>query len=365
MATLYSNGIMARPRRSHKGMRHLADTYRCINRDFRENYLPTDPTVAVIVSLAVHENLTDQYGVGKIHLHAIRSLLEPRGGIEGLSTNWVLWHKVCRADLDRAFHQGSETLFYQDCLPLRASQDMAAALWPRGRVIDKLGTVDVSPGLEAIIIDMHRFCTLLNEQPKVFQHTPSTCQGSLILFGYRLLHTRPLATTSYSGSMDDVMHAALLAFLTAALLDRNRQHESPFELLADRITDAMSDLLPKSQLSQQPALLWVLFISGISLYDAQDAFWLKTCIRSCLSALHVETWTDARSILSRLPWIHVLHDKPACKLCGKKLWTTIPQVDCTNRALRQQKHKRIMTVAFSRCSSPTIFGTFPVYTFSS
>jgi hypothetical protein len=52
--------------------------------------------MAVIVSLAVHENLTDQFGVSKLHLRALSRLLDLRGGIEEFSSNWVLWHKVCR-----------------------------------------------------------------------------------------------------------------------------------------------------------------------------------------------------------------------------------------------------------------------------
>lgn len=67
-----------------------------MNKDLRDHDVPSDPDMAVVVSLAVHENLYAQFGVSKVHLMALRRMLEMRGGMEDFSANWVLWHKICR-----------------------------------------------------------------------------------------------------------------------------------------------------------------------------------------------------------------------------------------------------------------------------
>ena len=97
MATICIDGLLGKPHRSPQALRHLADTYRCFNSDLRKGGVPSDPDMAVVVSLAVHENLDDQFGASKLHLKALQRMLELRGGIEAFSENWVLWHKICRS----------------------------------------------------------------------------------------------------------------------------------------------------------------------------------------------------------------------------------------------------------------------------
>lgn len=96
MATISLDGIRGKEETSPQAMRHLANTYRCFNRDLKLRTIPTDADMAVVVSLAVHGNLENQFGVSKVHLEALDQMLEIRGGIEKFSTNWVLWHKFCR-----------------------------------------------------------------------------------------------------------------------------------------------------------------------------------------------------------------------------------------------------------------------------
>ena len=96
MATLCMDGLLGKPVRSPQALHHLANTYRCVNVDLTHHSKPSDSTVAVIVSLAVHENLTAQFGVSKLHLEALERMMEIRGGIEAFASNWVLWHKICR-----------------------------------------------------------------------------------------------------------------------------------------------------------------------------------------------------------------------------------------------------------------------------
>lgn len=97
MATIMVDGLLGKPSRSPQALKHLANTYRCFNRDLKRQGTPSDPDMAVVVSLAVHENLDAQFGVSAVHLKALQRMLELRGGIERFGEeNWVLWHKICR-----------------------------------------------------------------------------------------------------------------------------------------------------------------------------------------------------------------------------------------------------------------------------
>lgn len=96
MATISLDGLRGKDLTSPKALHHLANTYRCFNRDLQLRRTPTDADMAVVVSLAVHGNLEASFGVSKVHLEALNRMLELRGGIEEFSTNWVLWHKFCR-----------------------------------------------------------------------------------------------------------------------------------------------------------------------------------------------------------------------------------------------------------------------------
>ena len=96
MATLCVDKLLGKPPGSPQALRHLQNTYRCFNRELKEAFQPSDPTIAVVVSLAVHENLTSEFGIAKLHLDALERILDLRGGIEGFASNSMLWHKVCR-----------------------------------------------------------------------------------------------------------------------------------------------------------------------------------------------------------------------------------------------------------------------------
>jgi hypothetical protein len=96
MATISLDGVRGKGETSPRALHHLANTYRCFNRDLQRRRVPTDADLAVVVSLAVHGNLESSFGVSKVHLEALEQMLELRGGIEKFSSNWVLWHKFCR-----------------------------------------------------------------------------------------------------------------------------------------------------------------------------------------------------------------------------------------------------------------------------
>ncbi|KAK5166292.1 uncharacterized protein LTR77_008553 [Saxophila tyrrhenica] len=318
MATICIDGLLGKPLRSPQALRHLADTYKCINQDLRGQGTPSDATFAVVVSLAVHENLTNQFGVSKVHLKALQLMLEMRGGIKAFSSNWVIWHKICRADIDRALHEGCDSMYYRDTLPkqtLRSSSVKKELMSPDSASKTLLPLTD--PGLDCIATDTNQFCHLLNQNPARFSLDPADFQNALITFAYRLLQYCPLAGEPPEDKLDSAIFTTLLGFLTTLLFEQGRMHVCAYDLLASRLRHAISELMVSITLKQQPVLLWVLFSGGISLCGPEDESWLCPYITSCLSSLEIDTWDAAHKVISRLPWVRVVHDKP-----GFKLWQT-------------------------------------------
>ena len=207
-------------------------------------------------------------------------------------------------------------MFYRDFLPQRAADSTDAAIRPFAlhTVHD---TLDIDSRLSSTMNDITTFSHLLDQNPARFGLTPSTFQGALILFAYRLLHIYPLANPP-DNVLEDALHLTALGFLTTILFEYGRLHVRGYDLLSNRLRNAISSLMTTIKLKDQPALLWILFAGGIALFGPEDEAWLRPCILSTLSTLRVESWEEGVEIIGRLPWIHAIHDRP-----GLVLWKAI------------------------------------------
>ena len=112
MAQQCEDTMSDRSQPSLRALRYLTTTYRCINQDLQEVHTPSDPMIAVVMSLLVHENLTYNFGTPKMHLDALERMIELRGGIDHLTKDWLLLHKICRCELD-GFDGYRSTLTFQ------------------------------------------------------------------------------------------------------------------------------------------------------------------------------------------------------------------------------------------------------------
>ena len=81
---------------SELGLRSLANTYRCINLDLETQKEPGWGTIASVMSLTMHENLFGMTGKSKLHLLALKRMVEMKGGLEAIESRIALLHKVCR-----------------------------------------------------------------------------------------------------------------------------------------------------------------------------------------------------------------------------------------------------------------------------
>jgi hypothetical protein len=77
-------------------IQHLNNAYRCIRQNIQKNVTPSDPTIAAVMSMAIHEDLRGHPHRSKIHVDALCRLVELRGGLDQLEAKLVLVQKICR-----------------------------------------------------------------------------------------------------------------------------------------------------------------------------------------------------------------------------------------------------------------------------
>jgi hypothetical protein len=88
--------VMNQPCHTELGLRSLANTYRCINKELEMTKDPSMGTVASVMSLVMHENLFGMVGKSKLHLQALERMVIMKGGLGAFESNMSLLHKICR-----------------------------------------------------------------------------------------------------------------------------------------------------------------------------------------------------------------------------------------------------------------------------
>jgi hypothetical protein len=85
-----------RQKDSKEVLKHLGNTYRCINRNIQQKEIPSDSTVATVMSMAIHEDLLGQQKRNKVHMDALCRMVNLRGGLVEFEGNKFLSQKICR-----------------------------------------------------------------------------------------------------------------------------------------------------------------------------------------------------------------------------------------------------------------------------
>ena len=217
---------------------------------------------------------------------------------------------ITRLDAELALQTGLPTLFRSDTIvPMHGvSGDCHFTR-------DQLP--DIASKLSRIMLSVVSFASLLNSRQKEGRTKldPLSYTETLVSLLYRLIEVAPLGQprSTFGGPYDNVLHLAMLAFMTTLLPQYCRDDSS--NLLSDRLESAIQDLHIASTVTQDSSLsllLWTLFICGVSNLSRKDhrGLILETCER-----LDLYDWPAVRSQLCVFPWVHTLHDVP-----GRCLW---------------------------------------------
>jgi hypothetical protein len=96
MSEVCVDSLLGKRETSPLALQHLSNTYRCIKRNLQTHRIPSDSTIASVVSMAIHEDLRGHPDRSKVHIDALQRMVEIRGGIAQFRSNRALCMKLCR-----------------------------------------------------------------------------------------------------------------------------------------------------------------------------------------------------------------------------------------------------------------------------
>ncbi|GIK00129.1 hypothetical protein Aspvir_004147 [Aspergillus viridinutans] len=281
------------------------------------NFFQRKPAISPKTLHHISQACCGQPATGLVHLHGLYRMIQLRGGIARLmQENHALALKPLRLDVELAMQNGTRTLFRGDEVPVHpvlCEPDVSSGQSP-----------GAFPWMPLIMLDLFSFSRLLNdvERRQGLKLDPLDYTETLVSLLYRLVEVSSLgrASTEPGGHYGDVTYLAMLAFMTTLLLEYTRDGSS-CPLLSDRLGRAMQDLCvtaSESSDSDSSLLLWILFISGISVVNIKDCRWLSPLIADTCERLELDSWVVIQRQLSQIPWIFALHEAP-----GYRLWKDV------------------------------------------
>jgi hypothetical protein len=90
------DSLLGKQETSPRVLQHLSNTYRCIRQNIQRDVTPSNPTIAAVMSMAIHEDLRGHSERSRIHVEALYHLVERRGGLDEFEARSVLVQKICR-----------------------------------------------------------------------------------------------------------------------------------------------------------------------------------------------------------------------------------------------------------------------------
>lgn len=319
---------------------HLSHAFRFMNEKLSGDDALSDTTIAVAVMLAKYEPLCGHHSQGLVHLQAVHRMVHLRGGIAHFTKNrpnisqkifryaiydsygWRVLMTSRRSDLDYSLHMGTPTRFTVDDV----LKDTVAVVGVPGHIYSQydwysdqtpkvLAEGHLSTDLRDLFINNIHLAHMLNDGdakrgPKLNTYA---FHETTILIGYRLVSFSTLGGSRPTDSLENIVHLGLMAFIVSFLrgLDR-RITDVP---LLSELSRHAAQKAYDGEREDLEVLLWTLFIGTPSVYAPQDEEWLVPKTVDTMRALSLRSWDDVLGILTKFPWVHVVHDQG-----GRALW---------------------------------------------
>ncbi|KAF5680487.1 Argininosuccinate synthase [Fusarium circinatum] len=311
MAATYLNILRNIPTPSVESIeatRHFSQALHLMNpRLSQPSAAQQDSNIAIIISLAIHSNITQNLTASAMHLQGLDSILAFRpGGISDIrECNRALLHKICRTDIELAVAQGTRTRFGNAGLTAEAAGPMSARnlAYPLNQMSELLRQVT-------------RELLALCRRPGKAKMSGLQYQDVLISMWQRLVDFAPLSGTRPQDLMDDVWQLALLAFLVTVTWSASHLKSVHCKLLHKLLKEHIESrvLLEKGE-EYRPLWFWVVLVYGLSLTNGNCDTLVLDELREASELLGITKWEVSRAKVKSFPWIGIVHDVP-----GRALW---------------------------------------------
>ncbi|KAK8003548.1 SET domain-containing protein [Apiospora arundinis] len=299
-------------------MTHLARTYQIINKRLSGPEALSDGSIAVVTSLAMHEDLHQQQSTAMVHFQGLRRMVELRGGMRHLfSVERHIGQKVWRLDIEFALHTGSDIHFHDNNIPSSVVIDglrKDRRVYKRNHIPQWL--CDTSTGLLDIALDAIDFTEFLNTRSIGNKLFALDYTDALLALTGSLLQVAPVAGKLPQGR-DNLMHKSLLTYMVTFRPEYGRRL-AKYNLLGRGLRSSAQAFRPSTAFDHE-LLLWALYCGGIQVFDeSKDLDWLSSMVTRACEHLSLHTWAETRNVLRKVAWIPSVHDE-----AGETLWKSL------------------------------------------
>ncbi|KAN0110647.1 hypothetical protein V8E51_007034 [Hyaloscypha variabilis] len=262
-----------------------------------------DPTVFVVVNLAIHAHISGEHKSAKHHLEGIRRIVELRGGL-GEFTQTKLLIELHRCDIGMSLHTGTNPVFSSDAdhsrLPLPYPDEIS---FPRERNKVFNGMEDLDDEIVEVWDAMANFCSLINLAAEAGGRIRwALFLNTMTAVMYRLIHM------SFDvGSVNDAIRLGLLGISSHVFLQWKvvRTTYAHLRTCYRNCLDSLEGLQSiTSQLSS-----WLLMIGAVSVFERSDASWLGPLLSKHVTVCGIKSWDEIRDVLDSLIWIPLVQGK--------------------------------------------------------
>ncbi|KIW61931.1 hypothetical protein, variant [Exophiala xenobiotica] len=284
-----------------------------------ENTKPSNPTIAVVLTLAVSALFMGEDETFKHHMMGLRRMVNLRGGIAAFQGNKLLT-EIFRCDIGMAMQNGSEPIFFNDPLsePFVSypARELLTIRNGHGITDSQRHSETLLHKMDENLVEawrvMQRFCSIVNLAVETQQMlSPGLLYDTMASVMYRLLHM-----SFDQGSVDEAVRLGLLG-LTYHIFLQWQYLRLPYVyfpwvykdcLLHSKLVDGASSQI----------MLWLLMVGAVSAFTTSDHPWLMVCLRKHMDKCQVKSWNRMREVLKSFMWVGLLHDKP-----GKEVFDSV------------------------------------------
>jgi hypothetical protein len=163
----------------------------------------------------------------------------------------------------------------------------------------------IGPELQSLLIDVASLADHINRGSDQAM-SAEMFHNTLILLGYRLIELNSSKNDRLGDRTERVLHIGLLAFISTFLVEINGVLPK-FPALYDSARSLIGGKCDGDNIDRD-VLVWALVLARTTIFEEADDFWLIPTAMRAIQALNLQTWDDLEYAVSRLPWIHCIHD---------------------------------------------------------
>ncbi|KAL6689660.1 hypothetical protein J3F84DRAFT_391628 [Trichoderma pleuroticola] len=271
----------------------------------------SDPTILVVLALAGHAHMINDYETARKHIDGLRRIVQLRGGLSTFSYHPKLSIELLKCDLGIALSYGTKTIFFTEpssefLMPYPDFKQFMTqhSSSTRHEAYSNLGHLNIDEKLGNTWNVLGRFCLVINSAAEHKRRLPKEILlNTMAPIMYRLLNM-----TFESSSLNEAIRLVQLAFSSHVFLHWQGV-TYPHLYLPERYRNCLLTLKFPNK-SSPHMLCWLLVMGAISIFSPADDVWLVPWIQVNLRLCETESWNKLRHQLKQFLWIDILHDHP-------------------------------------------------------